>query len=84
MLQNAGGGWKNHVRGDGGDDDHVQVRRFDAGHVKCPAGGSTRHIGGLFIVSRDASFTDSGPGNNPFIRGFNHFFQVMVGSDGLR
>ena len=84
LLHQAGGVGKGHVRGDGGDDDELDLVGGDAGHFHGALGGVGGEVGGEFVFGRETPFLDAGARDDPFIGGVHHFFQVGVGQHPCR
>ena len=75
---------KDHFRGNCATDDEIKVVGIEICSGEGKPGRLGRQGGGCLIVTGDASLFNAGPGSDPFVRGFDHFFEVYVIQDFFR
>ena len=79
----TGGRGEDHFRCDGGDDDQLDIFGLQPGRLDGAAGGGGSQRRGGFARAGDATLTDPGPLNDPFVVGFDHLRQVVVGQPAI-
>ncbi len=81
VLDQAGGRGKHHVRGDGPDDDEIDVVRSDSPTVESLLGCRGGELRGARPGGGDAPLPDPGARHDPFVRRVDHCLQVVVAQD---
>jgi hypothetical protein len=84
VLDQGGGAREEHVGGDRGDDDGVQVARLDAPAVQGHLQGLGAQVRGGHARLDPAAGPDTGAGQDPLVAGIHHGRKVIVGDDALR
>ena len=78
LLHQAGGARERHVRGDGGDDDQVDIGGRDPGGSHRATGRLQCHVRSCFVGSSDTTLADTGATGDPFIRSLHHPLQLSI------
>ena len=79
LLHQASGARERHVRGDGGDDDQVDIGGRDPGGSHRPTGGLQGHVRSCFVGSSDTTLANTGAAGDPVIRSLHHPLQIGIG-----
>jgi hypothetical protein len=82
-LHETGGGWHDHVGGNGGNDDQIQFLRIDTGDSQRPSSRLGRQLIVLFTATGDMATPDTSSRCDPFIRSFNHLLKFSIGDNSL-
>ncbi len=83
VLNEGGGGRELKIGRAGRDNDEIDVPGADFRVIERFSCGLKSDVCGRFIVSCDVTLTDSSAGANPFIAGFDDFFEVEIGQNPL-
>ncbi len=84
FLDVAGGGGREGIGRDGGDDDEFDVFSGDPGLFERFEGRFGTKVGGVFSFGGDAALFDPGARDDPLVGGFYKFGEVIVGEDFFR
>ena len=79
LLDNTGCRGEPVVGGHSADNNGVDFIVGALRHVDRPAERSNGHVRSAYAVIGDASFPDTGAGNDPFVRGVDYFLEISVG-----
>ena len=80
----AGGAGEEVIRRGGGDDDQVEIGRFQLGDGERLAGRVRAEHRGRFVRRGDAPLLDAGARDDPLVIRLHHRFQVGIGQHPLR
>ena len=84
-LNVARGGRKECVRGDGRNNDQIDLQGHDTSLLHGILRGSGGHVGWYVSpLSGDAALLDSGAGGDPVVARLDDFLEIGVGQDPLR
>lgn len=83
-LHEAGGGGKEHVRRDGGDDDRVDFPGRNAGVLQAAPGGFGGKVAGGGALGRNVPLPYARAFQDPLVGCFHHAFQIRVGQQPRR
>ena len=84
LLHETRGRRKQHVRRGGGDEDEIDLLRRNLRLLERFQRGLRRHVAGLFVFRRDATFFDAGASGDPLVAGVDDLREVGVGEAFLR
>ena len=84
MLYQAGRAGKYFIGGGGRHDNQVNVAGLNTRRFDGFSSGCFGQVCGKLTFCCDVAFADTGSAVNPFIRGIDHFLQIMVGQAFLR
>ena len=84
ILDVAGGSGRERIRGDGGDDDQVDVFRLQSAGLQRALGGLRTHVGSVLVRGGDAAFHDARAFDDPFVGSVHHLFQIRIGQAAFR
>ena len=79
MLDEAGGGGEKHIRSNRADDDGIDVAWSQPALGEGFLRGLDGKVAGSHSLFNDVAFANADAGENPFVGGVDHFFQVGVG-----
>ena len=81
LLDQAGRRGKDHVGGDGGENNEVNLIAGDARGLHRAQRGLGGHVGSELVRGGEAPLLDAGARRDPFVSRGHHFFEVLIGED---
>ncbi len=80
-LEEAGGGGEGLVRGEGPEDDQVEIGGVNPGPGQGRAGRLLGHEGDRLLAAGDPALADPRPFQDPLVAGLDHLLQVGIGQN---
>lgn len=84
MLEQAGCGRENQIRGGRTDNDELNIARADASCCKCSSGCTKGEIRRSLAFSRNMPLANTGATGDPLVVGIDELFQLYIGDNAFR